>query len=89
MCAPLDFQFQMMRGDAAAAFIVARPFIDERVHSLNQVIGCQTALRVGRPAKLPIDDVADALKDAAHQPLRHDRLAAPFWSLVLLFCHDR
>ena len=89
MFAPLDFQFQMMRGDAAAPFVVTGSLIDKRVHPLNQVIRGQTAFRVGRPAKLPVDDIADALEDAPHQPLRHDRFAAPFWSLVLLFCHER
>jgi len=44
MFAPLDFQFQMMRGDAAAA-LSSRAVIDERVHPLDQVIGGQTAFQ--------------------------------------------
>src|SRR5438105_1686216 len=58
MLAPFNFQLQVMRRYAAATFIVARAFVDQRVHASDKMIGAETGFTVRSAPELAIDDFA-------------------------------
>ena len=76
-----------MRRYAPAPFVVARAFVNERVHASNETIGAEAGFSVRSAPELAIDYFADAFQHAAHDSLRDDRVAPALRGLVLLVSH--
>ena len=73
--APFNFQLQMMRRDAAAGLVVSHALIDQSIHALHQLVRRKPAFGIDGASQLAIDDVSDALQNAAHQSFGQDRVA--------------
>src|SRR5947199_1380229 len=87
MRTPLHLQFQMVRRNSPASFLLSHARIDQVVHPQDYLIVGQSAGRLNSAAELSINDVADAFQHAAHETPRQDRVAFSLGGLVLLVSH--
>src|SRR5438132_970861 len=64
--APFNFQLQMMRRDAAPRLVVSHALINQSIHALDKLVCGQPAFGVDCAPQLAVDNIADALQNAAH-----------------------
>src|SRR5882672_861068 len=85
--APFDFQFQMMRRDAPSTLLLPHALVNQPVHPVDELIGCEPGLRIDSTTELAIDYIANAFQNASHYPLRQDRVA-PALRWILFVSHE-
>jgi hypothetical protein len=73
-----------MRRDPALAFFTPDALVNHSVHALNELISGRPAPGIGRATQLAVDYIAHAFQDAAHQPLRQDRVASAFGGILFV-----